>query len=67
MRQALCIASALVLFCVSFSALYVCLKTSAPYVRGLVGAGMFSVPLLLLWSDFVRSWRAKSEVIDHET
>jgi len=56
MRLTMCVAGALILFGVSFSALYIFCRAEDPHVRGLVGAAAFSLaPLLLLWKEFVRS------------
>jgi len=56
MRQpALLVSCTLFLFVVSFSALYVSFKASAPHVKGLVGGSFFLfASLLLLWKDFTR-------------
>jgi hypothetical protein len=44
--------SALLLFAVSFGAIYISFRTSTPPTRGLVGGGFFLLAsLLLLWKD----------------
>jgi hypothetical protein len=60
MRLTMYVACALILFVVSFSALYIFCRAEDPHIRGLVGAAAFSLaPLLLLWKDAARSGSTK--------
>jgi hypothetical protein len=60
MRQPIVVSCTLLLFVVSFSAVYLSLRTSTPYIRGLVGGGFFFLAsLLLLWKDFASSILAR--------
>jgi hypothetical protein len=53
MRQLAWCASALLMFVVSFGAIYLSFRSSTPALRGAVGGGFFlCVALLLLWKDF---------------
>jgi hypothetical protein len=52
MRQLALWSSALLMFVVSFGAIYLSFRSSTPVLRGAVGGGFFlSVALLLLWED----------------
>jgi hypothetical protein len=54
MRHLIVVSCAVVIFAVSFSAIYILFRASAPHVRGLVGGGFFLLgSLLLLCTDFV--------------
>jgi len=60
MRQLIVVSCALVLFLVSFGAVYIFFRTSAPHVRGLVGGWFFLLTsLLFLGKDFAPSALAK--------
>jgi hypothetical protein len=53
MRHLIVVSCAIVIFVVSFSAIYILFRGSAPHVRGLVGGGFFLLgSLLLLCKDF---------------
>jgi hypothetical protein len=53
MRHLIVVSCAIVIFVVSFSAIYILFRASAPHVRGLVGGGFFLLgSLLLLCKDF---------------
>jgi len=53
MRQVILALCALTVFLVSFAVIYISLRTSAPEIKGMVGAGFFLLAaLLLLWRDF---------------
>src|SRR5215469_6747141 len=54
MRQLALWSSALLLFVVSFGAIYLSFRSSTPALRGAVGSGFFlCVALLLLWRDLM--------------
>jgi hypothetical protein len=60
MRLIFGVACALILFILSFSALYISCQAEDPHIRGLVGAAVFSLAaLLLLGRDFARSGSTK--------
>ena len=53
MRHLIVVSCAVVVFVVSFSAIYILFRASAPHVRGLVGGGFFLLAsLALLCTDF---------------
>ena len=53
MRQPILVLCALLAFVVSFSAIYISFRTSAPQTKALIGGGMFLLAALaLLWKDF---------------
>jgi hypothetical protein len=62
MRHLIVVSCALVIFLVSFGAVYISFRASAPHVRGLVGGGFFLLTslLLLLYKDFAPSTLAKN-------
>ena len=49
MRHLIVVSCALFIFVVSFSAVYICFRASAPHVRGLVGGGFFLLTSLLFF------------------
>jgi len=56
MRHLIVVSCALAIFLVSFSAVYIFFRASAPHVRGLVGGGFFLLTsLLFLYKDFAPS------------
>jgi hypothetical protein len=60
MRHLIVVSCAIFIFVVSFSAVYIFFRTSAPHVRGLVGGGFFLLAsLLFLCKDFAPSTLAK--------
>jgi len=60
MRHLIGVSCALVVFLVSFGAVYIFFRASAPHVRGLVGGGFFLLTsLLFLGKDFAPSALAK--------
>ena len=61
MRHLIVVSCALFVFVVSFSAVYIFFRASAPHVRGLVGGGFFLLTsLLFLFKDFAPSTLAKN-------
>ena len=63
MRQPIVVSCTLLLFVVSFSAVYISFRTSTPHIRGLVGGGFFFLAsLLLLWKDFTSSTLTKGAI-----
>jgi hypothetical protein len=48
MRHLIAVSCAIVIFVVSFSAIYILFRASAPHVRGMVGGGFFLLASLLL-------------------
>ena len=52
MRQLILLLFTLIIFVVSFGAIYISMRTAAPPIRGLVGGGLFFLTaFLLLWND----------------
>jgi hypothetical protein len=53
MRQLIAVSCTLLLFVVSFGAVYISFRTSTPPIRGIVGGGGFFLlaAFLLLWRD----------------
>jgi hypothetical protein len=63
MRQLIVVSCTLLLFVVSFSAVYISFRTSTPHIRGLVGGGFFFLASLLsLWKDFASSTSTKRAI-----
>jgi hypothetical protein len=61
MRHLIAVSCALVIFLVSFSAVYIFFRASAPHVRGLVGGGFFLLTsLLFLGKDFAPTLAKKA-------